>query len=345
MLSLFKKKEKPSYQAYIQSLGKTVTVRHRQTLLEAALEAGLDYPYSCGAGSCTTCKTRLIEGTYKQLSDMSLVLSEDDRKKGYFLACQAIPLSDMIVTLEPDQARDFSGVIVGYQRLTHDILGIRVQLSERMNYTAGQYADIAVSGIKGTRSYSFASAPQAEGNTEVEFHIRLVPGGEMTPWFHASDRTGTQIALRGPRGSFGWHSSKAILLCIAGGSGMAPIKAMLEEAAQRGETRKIVYLYGARTQSDLYALDTMAKLQKQLRDFTFIPILSHEDPNSTWQGKRGLVTELISKQNIDFAATAAFLCGPPPMIDAAIAELKKCGVDPHEIYFDKFTDRSHILAR
>ncbi len=101
MLSLFKKKEKPTFQAVIQSMGKTVTVKHRQTLLEAALEAGLDYPFSCGAGSCTTCKTKLIQGQYKDLSDMSLVLTEDDLKKGYILACQAIPKSDMVVTLEP----------------------------------------------------------------------------------------------------------------------------------------------------------------------------------------------------------------------------------------------------
>ncbi len=346
MLSLFKKKEKPVYQAYIQSMDKTVTVKHRQTLLEAALEAGLDYPYSCGAGSCTTCKTKLIQGQYKDLSDMSLVLTEDDLKKGYILACQALPKTDLIVTLEADESKEYSGEVTGYRRLTHDIIEIKIRLSEKMRYKAGQYADLAVPGVKGSRSYSFAAAPGAGGGSvEVYFHLRLVPNGEMTTWFHEKDRTGEKVKLRGPRGTFGWRDHKNTLLCIAGGSGMAPIKAMLEDAAQKKEKRQIIYLFGARTQKDLYALEEMEKLQKQLPNFRFVPVLSHEEAGSGWKGERGLVTELIAQQQIDFADTAAFLCGPPAMIDAAIAALKEKGVAQTEIYFDKFTDRSHIANR
>ncbi len=344
MLSLFKKKEKPTYSAYIRSMDKTVTVKHRQTLLEAALEAGLDYPFSCGAGSCTTCKTKLIQGEYKDLSDMSLVLTEDDLKKGYILACQAIPKSDMVVTLEADESKEYSGEVSGYRKLTHDIIEIKIKLSEKIRYFAGQYADMAVAGVKGSRSYSFASAPGAGGgNVEVAFHLRLVPNGEMTTWFHAQDRTGEKIKLRGPRGSFGWRDAKSNLLCIAGGSGMAPIRAMLEDAAQKKMQRRIVYLFGARTQKDLYALDDMEKFKKQMgSSFEFIPVLSHEEPGSDWKGARGLVTEFISKQNLDFSDTAAFLCGPPGMIDAAIAVLGENGIGKNDIFFDKFTDKSHV---
>lgn len=342
MLSLFKKKDKPTFDAYIQSMGKTVSVKHRQTLLEAALEAGLDYPFSCGAGSCTTCKTKLIQGEYKDLSDMSLVLTEDDMKKGYILACQAIPKSDLIVTLEPDESKEFSGEVSGYRKLTHDIVEVKIKLGEKIRYTAGQYADLAVSGVKGSRSYSFASAPGAGGgNVEVAFHLRLVPGGEMTTWFHEKDRTGEKIKLRGPRGTFGWREQKSNLLCIAGGSGMAPIKGMLEDAAQKKMAKRIVYLFGARTEKDLYALEDMDKLSKQLK-LEFVPVLSHEDAGSAWKGARGFVTEFIDKQSLDFADTAAFLCGPPPMIDAAIAKLNELGIGNQDIFFDKFTDKSHI---
>ena len=344
MLSLFKKKDKPTFEALIQSMGKKVTVKHRQTLLEAALEAGLDYPFSCGAGSCTTCKTKLIQGEYKDLSDMSLVLTEDDMKKGYILACQAIPKSDLIVTLEPDESKEYSGEVSGYRKLTHDIVEIKIKLSEKIRYSAGQYADLAVSGVKGSRSYSFASAPGAGGgNPEVLFHLRLVPGGEMTTWFHEKDRTGEKIKLRGPRGTFGWREHKSNLLCIAGGSGMAPLKGMLEDAAQKKLAKRIVYLFGARTEKDLYALEEMAKLTQQLK-FEFVPVLSHEDAGSAWKGARGLVTEFIDKQSLDFADTAAFLCGPPPMIDAAIARLNELGIGNQDIFFDKFTDKSHIKS-
>lgn len=344
MLSLFKKKDKPTYSAVIQSMGKTITMKHRQTLLEAALEQGLDYPFSCGAGSCTTCKTKLISGEYKDLADMSLVLTEDDMKKGYILACQAIPKSDLIVTLEPDESKEFSGEIAGYTKLTHDIVEVKVKLGEKMRYTAGQYADIAIAAVKGSRSYSFASAPGAGGgNFEVSFHLRLVPGGEMTTWMHEKDRTGEKIKLRGPRGSFGWRDEKNTWLCIAGGSGMAPIKAMLEDAAQKKVNKRIVYLFGARTEKDLYELEEMKQFAAALGSkFTFVPVLSHEDAASPWQGARGFVTEWIEKQALDFGDTAAFLCGPPPMIDAAIVKLQECGVSNQNIFFDKFTDKSHV---
>lgn len=342
MLSLFKKKDKPTFSAFIQSMDKTVTVKHRQTLLEAALEAGLDYPFSCGAGSCTTCKTKLIQGEYKDLSDMSLVLTEDDMKKGYILACQAIPKSDLIVTLEPDESKEYSGEVSAYRKLTHDIVEVKIKLGEKIRYTAGQYADLAVAGVKGSRSYSFASAPGAGGgNVEVAFHLRLVPGGEMTTWFHEKDRTGEKIKLRGPRGSFGWREQKSNLLCIAGGSGMAPIKGMLEDAAQKKMAKRIVYLFGARTEKDLYALEDMQKLASQLK-LEFVPVLSHEDAGSSWKGARGFVTEFIDKQALDFKDTAAFLCGPPPMIDAAIAKLNELGIGNQDIFFDKFTDKSHL---
>jgi NAD(P)H-flavin reductase len=123
---------------------------------------------------------------------------------------------------------------------------------------------------------------------------------------------------------------------------MAPIKGMLEDAAQKKMTKKIIYLFGARTEKDLYALEEMQKLKDQLGNFDFIPVLSHEDSTSAWQGARGLVTEFIDKQSLDFADTAAFLCGPPPMIDAAIARLNELGIANQNIFFDKFTDKSHL---
>ncbi len=157
-----------------------------------------------------------------------------------------------------------------------------------------------------------------------------------------ADDSGLEVhALGGPRGSFGWREHKSNLLCIAGGSGMAPIKGMLEDAAQKKMAKRIVYLFGARTEKDLYALDDMQKLAAQLK-LDFVPVLSHEDAGSSWKGARGFVTEFIDKQALDFKDTAAFLCGPPPMIDAAIAKLNELGIGHQDIFFDKFTDKSHV---
>jgi ferredoxin len=266
MLSLFKKKDKPTFTAVIQSMGKTVTVKHRQTLLEAALEAGLDYPFSCGAGSCTTCKTKLIQGEYKDLSDMSLVLTEDDLKKGYILACQAIPKSDLIVTLEPDESKEYSGEVSGYRKLTHDIIEIKIKLSEKLRYTAGQYADLAVAGVKGSRSYSFASAPGAGGgNVEVAFHLRLVPNGEMTTWFHEKTAPVKKSSYAARVVRSAGAKKKGNLLCASQGVAVWLRFARCSKTPRRKKwLERIVYLFGARTQKDLYALEDMEKIKKQL---------------------------------------------------------------------------------
>ena len=343
-MGFFSRKPKPTFQATIQSLGKSIQIKHRQTLLEAALDAGLDFPFSCGAGSCTTCKCKLIQGEYKDLSDMSLVLSPSDLKKGYILACQTIPKTDLIVTLEADDSKEYLGEIVQSTLLTHDIIELKIRLNEKIKYVAGQYADITVPTIKGSRSYSFASAPGAGGsNFEVIFHLRLVPKGEMTTWAHEASRVGEKVRLIGPRGSFGLRTHKKNLLFIAGGSGMAPVKAILEDIAQKKLDHRIIYLFGARTQKDLYCLEEMKRLEKSMEGrFVFFPVLSNEDTGSTWQGERGLVADYIEKIDFAYDDATAYLCGPPPMIDAAIPKLNAKGISADDIFFDKFTDKSHV---
>jgi CDP-4-dehydro-6-deoxyglucose reductase len=242
----FGKKKKPVMINVVPS-NYVFEVQPNQTVLQAALEAGLQYPHDCRRGSCGKCKTRLLEGEIKEQTDFAYALSDQEMDEGMILACSALPKSPLLldVQLISDQrtlgCTSCEGTIVRYQLLTKDILEIGVKVSKSLNrsgdsckkcapYVAGQFADIGIDGISQPRSYSFARARENEHENEVSFLIRHIPGGEMSGWFHAQDRTGEKLQLSGPYGSFYLHEGDGTILCIAGGSGMSSINALLEHA-------------------------------------------------------------------------------------------------------------------
>jgi len=352
VFSFFSRRQE-SYKARLQGCDIAFDVGRKDNLLNAALEAGIQWPHSCRVGSCTTCRCILVSGKIKELNDFSYVLDKEQLDKGMILACQTQLRSDIVVDVELDSSvvslacPDSShGVINGYKQLTHDILEICVELEQCLPaYLAGQYAEVSVPGIEKPRNYSFAKALELEEPNHVTFHIRHVPGGEMTGWFHDASRIGERIQISGPFGQFYLRESNSAILCIAGGSGMAPIKALLEGYAESSDDlgREIYYLFGARTQEDLYCLDDMDLIKQKLdNNFTFIPVLSNEPEDSSWTGRRGFVTDHLTTLDVDLSSVEAYLCGPPPMIDAAIDVLTKNGVSSNSIHFDKFLDASHL---
>jgi len=349
---LFGKKDKTPAQVTVDPAGVTFTVDKKQTILDAALMQGIDFPHNCRAGGCGTCKCRLQAGKVKELTDKSYVLSADELAAGYILGCQSVPRGDVTVAVEgllgagPEHALvETPATIADLQPLTHDIVELRLHLDRPIRYTAGQYAELRVPGvIDAPRSYSFAAAPPADGTpvAEVVFHVRKVPGGAFTPWLHGQAHVGERVQLAGPYGNFWLRPGDAPLLCIAGGSGMAPIKALLEAAKAAAESREVVYLFGARTQADLYMVDAMQALARSWRtQMRFVPVLSDEPADSDWTGARGMVTDLLAEFGPELSRYHAYLCGPPPMIDAAVEKLTSADVDEQRIYFDKFLDRSH----
>lgn len=338
---------KGPFKAQIKSTGQSFQVPEKDNLLKAALETGLRWPHNCRVGSCGTCRTRLLEGKIKPLQDFSYVLTEEELDQGYILACQTRLRSDIVVEvdLQVSEAtgaviKSVSGVIEACAQLTHDILEMRIRLDEPLPaYVAGQYAEVLVDGMSAPRSYSFARAPSEGGPDHVTFFVRHVPGGEFTEWLHSEDRGGQRVTVSGPYGQFWLRDSDRPALLIAGGSGLAPIRAILKEACKNNCQRGMTFLFGARTQKDLYCLDDIGEIGDQLKErFRFVPVLSNEAADSDWRGARGMVTELIHQQGIDLATCEAYLCGPPPMVDAAIAVLKDSGVGDDRIFFDKFLD-------
>ena len=202
------------------------------------------------------------------------------------------------------------------------------------------------SAASATRSYSFANVPEANGTSRnVEFFIRKVPGGRFTQWLFGEAKAGDSMNVSGPFGDFVLRDSPAPILCIAGGSGLAPVMSMLQGAVQSLQRpREVTLVFGARRREDLYMLDAIEALRREWPvRFEFVPVLSDESAGSEWHGRRGLIVDhLVEVLAGSLSAQHAYMCGPPGMIDSCIAGLKAGGVVDSAIRFDKFLDQSHL---
>lgn len=336
-----------------------------ENLLQAALRQGLAFPHNCRIGGCGACKCKLVSGKVKEQTDKSYLLTAEELKENVILACQSLPRSDLAIEVQLQAARaafpvvETTGLIAAVEPVTHDIVRVTVKLDHPMGYAAGQYAELVVPEQVGNaagqaRCYSFASpctasagADPAAGCDTVDFFVRRVPGGAFTGWLFDADRVGVPLRVRGPYGDFHLRPGSQPLLCIAGGSGLGPIKAMLEQAVlDRETTRDLFIILGARTQADLYGLDALDAIRRAwTARFEFVPVLSAEDASGNWAGRRGLIHEQLAQIVGDgLGEHQAYLCGPPQMIDACIATLQAAGTPVSQIFFDKFLDRSTQAA-
>jgi len=334
------------------SAGTTATINAQpirvlagETLLTAALREGVDFPHSCRVGGCATCKCRLVEGQVRELTESSYLLSEEELAQRTILACQSVPIGPVRIEVEQTKAlmvQECSATVVAQEALTHDIQRLRLQLGAPLHYKPGQFAQISVDSMPGvTRSYSFATAPDTNG--VVEFFVRRVPGGTFTEHVHSHSLVGQMAHVHGPLGQFWLRESEAPALFIAGGSGLAPVMAMLRSMQAQRLARAVTVLFGARTQADLYLMDELRAMAASWPgQFRLLPVLSDAQGDSTWTGARGLVTEQLSQ--LVEPGMHAYLCGPPAMIDAASAHLQQVGLPKGRIHADRFTTLHDVVA-
>jgi NAD(P)H-flavin reductase len=233
--------------------------------------------------------------------------------------------------------------------LTHDIVHVTVELEHALAFAPGQYCELAArdgSAAGVTRRYSFANVPEANGTSRrAEFFIRKVPGGRFTEWLFAEAKVGEALEVTAPFGDFVLRESAAPMLCIAGGSGLAPVLSMLQGALQSmRRPREVTLVFGARRAHDLYMLDTIEALRREWPvRFDFVPVLADEPVASGWTGRRGLIADHLAEVGVgSLAAQQAYLCGPPGMIDSCVSHLQDAGLSAAGIYFDKFLDESHL---
>jgi len=324
--------------------GAPVLLEKNETVLNGALRAGIAFPHSCKVGGCASCKCQLVSGKVRELTDKAYLLSTDEIRDNYILGCQSVPLSDVVVKLpvNPLANQRTTGTLVRQAMLTHDICEVHIALEDAVRFLPGQYASVqALDTEIPARCYSFAHAATDEGTREISFFVRRVPNGRMSHWMLEPASLQRRVQINASLGEFHLRAGTGALVCVAGGSGLAPLIAMLEGAASTDAVQRPVYLLmGARTQRDLYYTQEIAALQKRWRaPFEFIPVLSEEPAGSDWQGRRGWVTEALTAE-IARAGAQGYLCGPPPMIDACVGVMASHGMAVEDIFFDKFSDQS-----
>lgn len=321
-------------------------VARNQTILECALARGIAYPHDCTVGTCGRCRSRLVTGRVDAITPFGYTLSRDELEAGYILACQAVPLSDVGIEVElhdpGETASRRKARLVDVRELTHDIRQVTWEVDGPVRYRAGQYMNVLWPGAPGPRSYSFSAAPDhQQGLVRLSAFIRKVPGGAFTERLFADDLRDVEFQIEAPHGGFWLRDGAGPILLVGGGSGLSPLMSVLEDAVNRGLRRDAVLLFGARGERDLYCLDEIAAISSRWPGrFEFRPVLSDERVDGRLHG---LVTEEIPGAIASLGGSdglQGYLCGPPPMIDAAVATMTANGVALRDIHYDKFTDAS-----
>jgi len=334
-----------SYELTIEPLGQTIEVEDGQTILDAALRAGIYLPHACCHGLCATCKVQVLDGEIDHGEASTFALMDFEREEGKTLACCCRLESDTVIEAEieedPDSlnlpVQDYDGEVVRIEALTPTIRGIWLKLDRPMAFQAGQYINLEVPTLNGqSRAFSLANAPQ--NDAIVELNVRIVPGGQITTWLHEKLEVGEKLKLTGPYGRFFVKKSANLpLIFMAGGSGLSSPKSMIEDLLAEGFDLPIVLIYGQRSREELYYDAEFRALAEKHANFTYVPALSNEPPDSDWSGARGFVHEAGKAHfDNDFRGHKAYLCGPPAMIEACITTLMQGRLFERDIYMEKF---------
>ena len=315
-----------------------------ETVLAAAMRADLMIPYGCRNGACGTCKSRLLAGTVDYGRYQPGTLTESEKRQGYALLCVAHPLSDLEVEVREVRKagdiriRKLPCRIEKIDKVAHDvaIVSLKLPANERLQYLAGQYLDFLLKDGR-RRSFSIATAP--EDDALLELHVRHVPGGYFSDQLFNEFRGREILRIEGPLGNFFLREESDLpIIFVAGGTGFAPIKAVIEHAFHRAIDRQMVLYWGARSRADLYLPQRPGQWQTEHDNFTFIPVLSEPLPEDNWPGRTGLVHKAVLDDFADLSGYQVYACGGPGMIDAARREftaLRK--LPPEAFYADSFT--------
>ncbi|MDT8410640.1 MAG: CDP-6-deoxy-delta-3,4-glucoseen reductase [Wenzhouxiangellaceae bacterium] len=320
--------------------GKTFRARSSEALLSAALRHGIILPYSCRNGTCASCKCKLVDGSVTYPFNPPAALEPGDIADGAMLACQAVATSDLdIEATEIEQIADIPVRVLPARveqidELTPDVRRLRLKLprGKRLQFLAGQYMDILLPGGK-RRAFSIASSPSQQDF--LELHVKYVDGGGFTGHVFDGMQAGEILRLEGPLGTFfvRLNSARPILM-MGGGTGFAPLKAMIEDLIHADDQRPITLYWGVRTEKDFYATSLIAGFEQQHPNFHFVPVLS--EPGPEWQGRTGFVHQALLADHADIQAFEIYMSGPPVMVHSARKSFLEAGISESHLHYDSF---------
>ncbi len=330
-----------SFSVHNRKSGKRIEVEADETILDAGLRNSIVFPYSCRGGTCGTCKARLISGRV-EYTHPPQALSDAEREAGDILLCQAVPLDDVeieateLAASAEIQIKIMPCRVSAMERVAHDVMVLRLKLpaSQEFRYLAGQYIDILLRDGR-RRSFSMASRPQS--GQELELHVRHVPEGQFSTRVFESMKVKDLMRFQGPFGTFFLREdSERPAILVAGGTGLAPIKAVLDQAIADGSTREFHLFWGVRARRDLYMDELLAAWAERHDNLRYTPVLSEPAADDAWDGESGFVHEAVLRHYDDLAAHEVYACGPPVMIDAAKTHFTARGLPAGRLFYDSF---------
>ncbi|MCY0909584.1 MAG: 2Fe-2S iron-sulfur cluster binding domain-containing protein [Sulfobacillus thermotolerans] len=342
-----------AYIVRLEPIGVEMEVNEGETVLRAAFRQGIMLMHGCKEGQCASCKSILLEGDMDLLKHSTFALPDYEREQDYILLCRTVPYSDLVIELlnyDEDllklaiPVKSYPGRVQEIVPLTHDMRLLRVALDNEAGFRffAGQYADITSVRHQVTRSYSMASTPRTLH--QLEFLIKVYPGGAFSSLLDGDLRPDDPLTLTGPYGICCRRDGEGPVVLVGGGSGMAPLLSIVRDMGDRGIDRPIWFFYGARNVPDLICQQEIVELGGHFQQFTFVPALSAWDGAQDWHGETGYIHEVVHRwlTRGELTEADAYVCGPPPLIDAVIPVLRMKGIDVDRIYFDKFFPASPI---
>ncbi|AMP01374.1 2Fe-2S iron-sulfur cluster binding domain protein [Collimonas arenae] len=338
-----------SFQITVQPSGRIFSCDEGETILNAAIRAGVGLPYGCKNGACSSCKGKLVDGSITHGAHQEKALPVKEEELGFALFCCATPHSD--VTIE---AREVAGVgefpvrkmptrVAKIEKVADDVIVLSLQLpaNERLQYLAGQYVEFMLRDGK-RRSYSMANAPYKDDY--LTLHIRHMPGGLFTDQVFGSMKERDILRLEGPLGTFFLRedSDKPMVL-LASGTGFAPIKALVEQVIHTESQRPITLYWGGRRPQDLYMMALCEEWAATLPNFKFVPVISHAQPEDQWQGRTGFVHQAVIDDLPDLSAYQVYACGAPIVVESAQRDfVALCKLPAEEFYADSFTSEADL---
>ncbi len=336
------KKKAAEHYMLVRPDNRIVTVREGETILDAGLREGLALPFECRNGGCGQCKATLAYGEVDYGAYQSDALPDAERDAGKLLTCCATLRGDIELEYVPTKTlgdirpREWSATVEGLEPLAPDVMRVvlRLEGSERISFYAGQYINILLEdGAK--RSFSFATAPQV--NDRIELHIRRIAGGRYTGQVFERMRVGDTVRFEGPLGAFFLREdSEKPIIFVAGSTGFAPVKSMLEYAFSRGVRRRMLLYWGTRNLDDMYLAELPRQWAREHDNFTFVPVLSHPASEDRWEGRTGLVHEAILADFPSLAGHQVYACGSAAMVEAAHPAFRARGLAQDDCFSDVF---------
>lgn len=322
------------YKVVNQQTNHFFTVQENDNLLEASLKQGLSFPYGCQKGMCGKCKTILVEGEVAITQPISKGITQEEVDNNIILLCQCQAKTNLKIEIEElddfINCEKFKTKVIAVNHLNHDVVELVLEVldDKTMQFFAGQYVEISAKGLK-PKFFSIANAPKNEKT--LKFHIRLIDGGEFTHFIFETLKVGDEMMVEGPKGSFFLQEkSKRPMILVAGGTGLGPIKSIIEHQLAQKNTRKMFLYWGVNTKKDFYQEIPQSYLDK----LSFVPVVSKNDEN--WQGRTGFVHQAVLDDFADLSEYETYVCGAPVMVSSAADSFVKQGLLEKSFFSDSF---------